>query len=354
MDSKRRKLEERYQVCLNTQTQDSSNANDELYFRSYSDLSIHEEMLRDKIRTSAYRDAIEKTRAMQRAIVADVGSGTGILSCFCVQSGAQKVYAVEASDAYEFARQVTKVNGLDKNVTVVHNKVEDFVPPEKVDVIVSEWMGYFLLYEGMWRSVLWARDHWLKPGGLMLPSSAEIFLAPISDPDYWLEKVDFWLGVKKEYGVDMSALSLSAWKSVCSNVRVVTVDAVQLLAREHKVVEFNMADARVSDLEHVKSRFDFSCMGSGTLHGFAAWFKTDFEGSDGIVLSTSPWDEPTHWQQSVMYIEVPQKVEQDTKIKGSLEIRTNSENSRFLDIVLSFSVNDSPEVSSLYRMTDHA
>ena len=30
------------------------------------------------------------------------------------------------------------------------------------------------------------------------------------------------------------------------------MDAVQLLAREHKVVEFNMADARVSDLEHVK------------------------------------------------------------------------------------------------------
>ena len=74
-----------------------------------------------------------------------------------------------------------------------------------------------------------------------------------------------------------------------------------------------------------------------------------------------------------MYIEVPRKVEQDTKIKGSLEIRTNNENSRqafyfncllsisnhlcccrFLDIVLSFSVNDSPEVSSLYRMTDHA
>ena len=36
-----------------------------------------------------------------------------------------------------------------------------------VDVIISEWMGYFLVRESMFDSVILARDKWLKPGGLM-------------------------------------------------------------------------------------------------------------------------------------------------------------------------------------------
>lgn len=39
--------------------------------------------------------------------------------------------------------------------------------PSTVDVIISEWMGYFLVRESMFDSVILARDKWLKPGGLM-------------------------------------------------------------------------------------------------------------------------------------------------------------------------------------------
>ena len=47
-------------------------------------------------------------------------------------------------------------------VTILHGKVEEIVlPVEKVDIIISEWMGYFLLYESMLDTVLWARDKWL-------------------------------------------------------------------------------------------------------------------------------------------------------------------------------------------------
>jgi hypothetical protein len=41
------------------------------------------------------------------------------------------------------------------------------LPVEKVDIIISEWMGYFLLYEAMLDTVLIARDRWLAPGGLV-------------------------------------------------------------------------------------------------------------------------------------------------------------------------------------------
>jgi len=43
---------------------------------------------------------------------------------------------------------------------------------KKVDIIVSEWMGYFLLFESMLDTVLVARDRFLVPDGLMLPDQA--------------------------------------------------------------------------------------------------------------------------------------------------------------------------------------
>jgi type I protein arginine methyltransferase len=46
-----------------------------------------------------------------------------------------------------------------------------------VDIIISEWMGYFLLRESMLDSVLVARDRFLKPGGALYPSHARLYVA---------------------------------------------------------------------------------------------------------------------------------------------------------------------------------
>jgi protein arginine N-methyltransferase 3 len=68
-------------------------------------------------------------------------------------------------------------------IEVVHGMVEELdkslqVQPQSVDVLLSEWMGYCLLYESMLSSVLFARDRWLKPGGAILPDTATI-VSPI-------------------------------------------------------------------------------------------------------------------------------------------------------------------------------
>ena len=52
----------------------------------------------------------------------------------------------------------------------MRGKIEEVVlPVDKVDIIVSEWMGYCLLYEAMLDSVLYARDKYLAPDGLSKP-----------------------------------------------------------------------------------------------------------------------------------------------------------------------------------------
>ncbi len=71
----------------------------------------------------------------------------------------------------------------------------------QVDIIISEWMGYFLLYESMLDTVLYCRDKWLKRGGLILPDKATMYLCAIEDEEYRKEKIDYWDNV---YGFDFS------------------------------------------------------------------------------------------------------------------------------------------------------
>jgi hypothetical protein len=75
------------------------------------------------------------------------------------------VYAVDNSKMLDVARRIAKLNQLDDRIVFIQGKMEEVVLDEKVDIIVSEWMGYFLLFEAMLDSVLVARDKWLKPTG---------------------------------------------------------------------------------------------------------------------------------------------------------------------------------------------
>lgn len=62
-------------------------------------------------------------------------------------------------------------SGFGHVVEVVQSKVEQLQLPEKVDVLVSEPMGTLLINERMLETYIYARDHFLKPGGKMFPVS---------------------------------------------------------------------------------------------------------------------------------------------------------------------------------------
>ena len=102
-------------------------------------------------RTDAYLAAIHSSAALLKGkAVLDVGCGTGVLAIACARAGARVVYAVEASAVAACARAVVQSAGLEKSVIVMSGRMEDVELPEQVDVIVSEWMGCFLLYEVLW------------------------------------------------------------------------------------------------------------------------------------------------------------------------------------------------------------
>jgi protein arginine N-methyltransferase 1 len=94
------------------------------------------------------------------------------------------------STIIEKAKEIVEVNGMSSQITLLQGKMEEVnLPFPHVDIIISEWMGYFLLYESMLDTVLYARDKYLTSGGLIFPDKATIFMAGIEDGDYKEEKI---------------------------------------------------------------------------------------------------------------------------------------------------------------------
>ena len=76
-------------------------------------------------------------------------------------------------------------------ITLVKGKLEESeLPLKEYDIIISEWMGFFLLYESMLGTVLEARDKYLKKGGLILPDTATIYIAAIEAQEYKDEEIN--------------------------------------------------------------------------------------------------------------------------------------------------------------------
>jgi len=112
------------------------------YFDSYSHHGIHEEMLKDEVRTKTYQMAIlNNSHLFRDKVVLDVGCGTGILSMFAVQAGASIVYGVDCSSIIHQARQIVEKNGFKEKIILIQGKMEEItLPVRQVDIIISEWM----------------------------------------------------------------------------------------------------------------------------------------------------------------------------------------------------------------------
>jgi len=125
---------------------------------------------------------------------------------FAAKAGASRVIGIECSNIVEYAKQIVEANQLSDVVTIVKGKVEEVELPhglDSVDIIISEWMGYCLFYESMLDTVLFARDKWLRPDGLLFPDRATLFVTGIEDRQYKDEKINWWDDV---YGFDMSSI----------------------------------------------------------------------------------------------------------------------------------------------------
>ncbi|KAG5595593.1 hypothetical protein H5410_036825 [Solanum commersonii] len=318
------------------------------YFDSYSHFGIHEEMLKDVVRTKTYQNVIYKNSFLIKdKVVLDVGAGTGILSLFCAKVGAKHVYAIECSSMADMAQEIVKLNGFSDVITVIKGKVEEIdLPVPKVDIIISEWMGYFLLYENMLDTVLYARDKWLVKDGLVLPDKASLYLTAIEDADYKDEKIEFWNSV---YGFDMSCLR----KQTIMEPLVDNVDQKQIVTNCQLLKTMDISKMASGDASFTVP-FKLVAERDDYIHALVAYFDVSFTKCHKLTgFSTGPRSRGTHWKQTVLYLEDVLTVCQGEAVVGSMTVASNKKNPRDLDIMLKYSVNGqrcSVSRTQCYRM----
>ncbi|XP_054814524.1 probable protein arginine N-methyltransferase 3 [Prosopis cineraria] len=307
----------------------------ENYFGAYSSFGIHREMLSDKVRMDAYGNAILKNPSLLKgAVVMDVGCGTGILSLFAAQAGASRVIAIEASakmaavaskvandNGLLHCKNQSQADGLQKGVIeVVQGMVEEVdknveLQPQSVDVLLSEWMGYCLLYESMLSSVLYARDRWLKPGGAILPDTATIFVAGFGKGG---TSLPFWENV---CGFDMSCIGKELVNDAAQFPIVDVLDYEDLVTDSVILQTFDLATMKPNQVDFTATAtLEPMLNSSHTKHldsktgccwcyGVVLWFETGFTSrfcqETPAVLSTSPHTPKTHWSQTILTFREP-------------------------------------------------
>ena len=256
----------------------------------YAEFEVHRSMIRDRVRTEAFRRAIDLV-VRSGDTVLDVGAGSGILSVFAARAGAARVYAVEQTSVAVLAQDLAVANGVGEIITVIRGDIMDVEPPERVDVIVSEWLGGFGIDEGMLVPVIAARDRWLKPGGVMIPRSVTAWAALVHDR-YLGETVEFLrdnpYGLKLEDLVEKTVNEISysgSHRHLAAGDR--RSEPSRLWTTNVDLIPLEQAQAP----HHAEALLPVSDY--GTANALALWFSAEL--APGISLSVGPGDPPTHW-----------------------------------------------------------
>lgn len=317
--------------------------NDEYYFDSYSHLSIHEVMLRDKPRTTTYGAALlDNASFLKDKVVLDVGCGTGILCMFAAKAGAKKVIGVDCSSIIERSKKVIEKNGYSDVITLVKGRLEEIeLPIEKVDVIISEWMGYGLYFENMLSSVLFARDKYLSDTGVLMPSEATIYIDAMTAVGEW-DRVSYWSDV---YGFSMTEMD----DLLTREAQVQYVSEDMIIGTKCKAHVLDIMTATDADLDFdMEFSMDITAEDS-MLRGFVISFDVLF-GKGGLtsnvpgtefnekVLSTQPDSETTHWKQCVLWLDKEHHVSvpKGTTVTGCVSYLRGESNKRDYDVVLTW------------------
>lgn len=278
---------------------------------TYRDLPVHRWMLRDGVRNEAFRLALAHV-VRPGGVVLDMGAGTGILSLFAAAAGARKVYAVERTEVADVARRMVEKNGLTGRIEVIEADLEDVTLPEKVDVLVSEWMGGFGVDENMLPPLLMARDRWLKPGGRIVPGRVTALLAPVSLPEFD-DDLAHWR--TRPHGVDMSVIAGATTDETFHTQAPFT--PASLVAAPQVMWSH---DPHTYVLERSNQPFTaqltFEATRAGSVTGLAAWFTAEM--GDGTTLTNAIGAPDTHWGRTLFPLDRPLAIAAGTPLHVEL------------------------------------
>ncbi|XP_066592909.1 protein arginine N-methyltransferase 9-like isoform X2 [Prorops nasuta] len=263
----------------------------------------HFPMLNDKIRNSAFERAIRKFVAKGYNIVLDVGAGTGLLSLYAKDAGAEKVYACEYSLVMaKIAKKVFECNNA-PNIKLIPKLSSDLRIPddisERIKLVVTETFDAGLFGELIVPSMIDVHLNLLdyNQKGIIVPGSATLYIA----------------GVECEHIRNRSSVIFSKIKDICSinfeHISVVSEDefydtenlenvCITYLTEPQELLKINfnnLLELQELNKDGVKAIMHAKCVCNGIMDGLVAWFKLHLDNEITIDSSYGK----SCWQHAV-------------------------------------------------------
>jgi SAM-dependent methyltransferase len=264
-------------------------------------------MFFDDVRKDFYAKAINQ-QVTKDSVVLDLGAGLGLHGFMAIESGARKSYFVEPASIIEITKLIVEANNLSEKAECIRGTIEEVELPEKVDCIISVFTGNFLLTEDLLPSLFYARDHFLRPGGTLIPNRAMMEVVPVSAQAYYAKHIDCWSDTAIDTNFDL--------------VRKFAVNTLYHDDTNSRKQEFLAEPVKLLDLDFMtateaacRNRVEIRITQNGLCHGWLGWFRTRL---GEHWLSTSPLEEQMHWRQVFLPLSQPIQVKKGDTMEFEL------------------------------------
>ena len=296
--------------------------------------------INERIITLSFKAAIEiNSDLFFNKTVLDINSGIGLNSLIAAKSGAKKIYSLEPNETLsKYQKEIVKHNFYENIITVISCDIYNFKYPEnkKVDIIICNWMGYFLLQNSFIKQVIYARDNFLKENnGLIFPDKATLYISALEDQKYKEEKFSYWNNV---YGVDMSCITNISFTSPLID----SFNKDTIISTICPIYTIDIYNVKEEDL-NFSNEYELIFIKNDYMSGLASWFDVEFSNvPNQIKFTTSPFNQLTKWKHTIFYKENDVIVNKGDSLKGSiccLVDNNNKEEMGSLNIKISFHFN---------------
>jgi len=242
-------------------------------------------------------------------VVADIGTGSGVLAREAIRAGAAQVYAIEkAGGIIPFAQRINETLGMDTQIDILRGDSREITLPEEADVVLCELIGGVGNDEAISSIMEDARTRHLKPGGVVIPSRIEVFMCPVECPCAHGQ-------IPVAYDADPIALQEDAPPPFRAYYGVLGLTTEHLISSPETLDRIDLTAHTEAQYER---QFCFNMKRAAVLSGFAVWFVARL--TNDISLDTSPWAPSTCWGQAFFPIQDQPRVQAE----DSLSLRFQS------------------------------
>lgn len=264
-------------------------------------------MLGDERRMVRYQMAIDAV-VRPGDVVADLGTGLGVLAIMAARAGAEHVYAVDVRpQVIPITERIIAANGLSDRISVICSDAMEVELPQQVDVIVNELIGDFGTDENIYECVRSVAQRHLQEGGRILPNRLSTHIVGVTYDRELRGVYD-----KNVYAMDLSSAVTDAFTpaALMHGLLRLPAELTEIAAVEE--IDFGT---------HMPERaYEYSLtlpvVRSGELQGFVGFF--DCELAPGIMLNNYPCYPGCHWVNWNWPVTPAIHVEKGQTISGKL------------------------------------